>query len=893
MARSFAVKAVHKQMYPATHNFRDEVDGTSGTDIDFVDAIDANCAATIVAVIDGHRKVLYTDAVTVNYMGWQNDFVGDEATGTIEFWIRFVQANLQHSLSIGDGGTADRIVINWFNTGDVKYYDGVHRDTGANYAANIWYHYKIEFDCAADWHLWIDGVSIDGGAGYTYIGNPSAMDMMFFDPQIGAESYIDAVGYSWDTDYHIGDNVHWRNYFDQDSDFESEDVGTIDTDIDFVDAKGGDTVEITAEYDEHKKVLHMLGAGNRTYIQNTIVERTSGTIEFWARHNGWATHNMVIRFGTGYLLYFANNREVSWLEDGGAYPLIFTMTASTWHHFKITYDCVPAKDTINVWIDNVLYLDGAETNNNIASFTYFMIDINQLANVVNMSFDAISYDWTSGNEVADNRIFDYNDPYTRKDITTDIVNVLYKNALGKYREADIYAETSYESTEIFVQVYDCNSKLAMEAELKKRDQTTLGSAYIYVLMDKNRDDLDHESSNSFSAAAIHDPTDSTSMLKVVLPNVSEADGDLILVNTDTKADTYSPTTINYPDYKMLNDIGDLADSIVIIEANGKCHLDDDLASGTELDLDVEADKNKMTDSPLVSDVLVALNYFEVRGAINPDTGARWYKITDNTGDDKKRSWRITNNNFKSQADVDAYAAKLVTKSVPIRNITFWVQDVGAHDMGTTIKYDFVNAAYNVPEGNYYVIFEGIDFDKNKNTIVLSEGVIEESLYAAAYERETAYNDSYASGIYATDINTIQLVLNPIGGAAWGVTGVEMTAVNEGVDAYLTLSVKIDASRDIIIDFQHQNSTNVTVDGTLEIIRYDNDGGAGSNPVTGGAINWDYVITAFNGKKTSTYTIAAADAVAGQSYKIQYLNQEAAVTNSMIGIQVRYAIKREV
>ena len=34
MARNFAVKAVHKQMYPATYNFRDEADGTSGTDIE-------------------------------------------------------------------------------------------------------------------------------------------------------------------------------------------------------------------------------------------------------------------------------------------------------------------------------------------------------------------------------------------------------------------------------------------------------------------------------------------------------------------------------------------------------------------------------------------------------------------------------------------------------------------------------------------------------------------------------------------------------------------------------------------------------------------------------------------------------------------------------------------
>ncbi|GAI41938.1 unnamed protein product, partial [marine sediment metagenome] len=41
MARNFAVKKVRKQMYPGTHNFMDEVDGASGTDIEFIDTDDS------------------------------------------------------------------------------------------------------------------------------------------------------------------------------------------------------------------------------------------------------------------------------------------------------------------------------------------------------------------------------------------------------------------------------------------------------------------------------------------------------------------------------------------------------------------------------------------------------------------------------------------------------------------------------------------------------------------------------------------------------------------------------------------------------------------------------------------------------------------------------------
>ena len=68
-------------------------------------------------------------------------------------------------------------------------------------------------------------------------------------------------------------------------------------------------------------------------------------------------------------------------------------------------------------------------------------------------------------------------------------------------------------------------------------------------------------------------------------------------------------------------------------------------------------------------------------------------------------------------------------------------------MGTTIKYDFVNAVYNVPEGNYYVIFEAIDFDKNKNTIILSEGLIEDSKYASTYEKSFEETNQQGSYIY--------------------------------------------------------------------------------------------------------------------------------------------------
>jgi len=62
MAKNFTVKTVHKGMYPATHNFIAETDGTIDTNIDGITAgplgFDSNMSATIIASEDGHRKVI-------------------------------------------------------------------------------------------------------------------------------------------------------------------------------------------------------------------------------------------------------------------------------------------------------------------------------------------------------------------------------------------------------------------------------------------------------------------------------------------------------------------------------------------------------------------------------------------------------------------------------------------------------------------------------------------------------------------------------------------------------------------------------------------------------------------------------------------------------------------
>lgn len=785
MARNFAVKKVRKQMYPATYNFRDEKDGNTGLEIAFINGFYAAAAdgyAKIIASLDGHRKVLElfdnSPAGTTNII---HDFTTQDGTGiTIEFWHR-TEDNTQ--------------------TLDIVFYDGaviairLDLNSVAGIGDDTWYHWKFILDTDADtYDYYIDSVLTGNGVAFDNVV-PHVNRLQFF-TAFGAQNtshFLDAIGYSWDPAYTVGDNVYWRHYTDQDSDFESEDVGTTGTSIGWVDVIGaGYTAEIIEEFNEHKKVIKSTRTGAYADYPYNSINQVSGTIEFWM-YSVVDTAEFLLSDETPTSVviidYDGVNNEVDVFYSVAGKATV--AVSGSWVHIKIYFDCTTDKQS--VWVNNVLVVDNENfyLDANIASITRVA-----LANGAgdNGYYDAFSYSWTTGNEVADNRIFDYNDAYTREDITTLVENVIQTNLIFDWRRGTLFSETLYDPAEIFFQIYDINSKLGMEADIWTKRQ--IRGLYLYTLLDKNSDDLANLSSNTFSNAKIHDPTDSSSILKTLLPNVSEADGDLILVNADTKTDTYSMVTKNYPDGDALRDVSDLGDSVVIIEANGKCHLDDDLASGDSLDVDNVSDKDQMTAVPIPKDI-TGINYWEVFGAVNMDTGERFFKITDNSGTNKKRKWRITNNSFRNQTDVDNYAAKLVSKVIAVKEITIAVQGFGAHNMGETFDYKYVDVVFNIPQANYYVISEEINYDKAQSTLILSEGLLEISKYASSYERPQNYSDAYATEIYETDL--IPLVIP--GWTLLGSTQAQWFVVianNQGVIYNVTTDEKLDISRDIVI-----------------------------------------------------------------------------------------------
>ena len=256
--------------YPATYGFENEDDGTSGTDIDFIDAVDY-LTTTIEASKGTHKKVLHCS----NSISWQwarhyfSPLVWD---GTIEFWILFGETNERHVLYIVDSA-AQGITLNWHEDGNFYPKSGVNK---GSYNANQWYHVRIEFDCDTDWHIWLDGVSLDGGSGYSFDSDPSPGIYQFtFGGSSGQDLWLDAIGFSWDSNYKIGDNLNEGILLD----FEPNDLDYMVYQLDtnpLIEIYG-DTVIPLPDYGLH--TIKVEGEKNSEFYESDIREFTISPIE--------------------------------------------------------------------------------------------------------------------------------------------------------------------------------------------------------------------------------------------------------------------------------------------------------------------------------------------------------------------------------------------------------------------------------------------------------------------------------------------------------------------------------------------------------------------------------------------------------------------------------------
>jgi hypothetical protein len=202
--------------YEATYSFLNEDKETTIAEWNenegWIDTSSAGLSPTIINNMDGHHKVLqFYDSSTTKVGSVINQWNNSYYTGTIELWARTSSTTDIATIIIRDGTNADSLILRFDADGNMKYNDGSGYHTLGTYQADRWYHIRFKWALIPHeeyWNVWVDGQNI--GTSLGVYGTPVAMDSLVIMTDQGSSDYyfyVDAIGYSFDPEYEIGDNL--------------------------------------------------------------------------------------------------------------------------------------------------------------------------------------------------------------------------------------------------------------------------------------------------------------------------------------------------------------------------------------------------------------------------------------------------------------------------------------------------------------------------------------------------------------------------------------------------------------------------------------------------------------------------------------------------------------
>jgi len=196
--------------YPATYGFENDLVGNDPYGWTVFEPGPQN--VEIISNLDGHNNVLAlfdTESGTGDWAYANNNFA-PQISGTVEFWYRtggFLEDQTFHLESSSDIAIYFRV-----NAGNFMYRNASGFQILAPHNNNQWYHIRFVFNCTSDtYDFYLDGNLIKSNLEF-YIAASSLEKIIFFTRQWGTSSdyytYVDALGYSWDPNYNIGDSLN-------------------------------------------------------------------------------------------------------------------------------------------------------------------------------------------------------------------------------------------------------------------------------------------------------------------------------------------------------------------------------------------------------------------------------------------------------------------------------------------------------------------------------------------------------------------------------------------------------------------------------------------------------------------------------------------------------------
>ncbi|MFX1481117.1 MAG: hypothetical protein ACFFCI_23800, partial [Promethearchaeota archaeon] len=207
--------------YPASYSFDNDLPGTNPDG--FTTNEPTGTYIQVLSELDGHKNVVEINDQNnaAGYPGIKQYSFFPKTYGTIELWLRFNSTTGVLALVSRDT-SGDVVALNLrVEAGKWKYSVSGTSYNVPNVAhpqANTWYHIRIDFRCqGAPSYLGISEdryvATINGiGSGELEHGNTGMADYQFFD--VGStdtaemKAWVDAIGFSWDPNYNIGDNLN-------------------------------------------------------------------------------------------------------------------------------------------------------------------------------------------------------------------------------------------------------------------------------------------------------------------------------------------------------------------------------------------------------------------------------------------------------------------------------------------------------------------------------------------------------------------------------------------------------------------------------------------------------------------------------------------------------------
>ncbi len=906
---NFTAKLIHKQVYPATYTFKGDADGALPSG--FTDASGAGASAVVAANWQSHKKVFkLTPQVAGNNADAYVD-ISEQTSGTIELWIGSDDVSFRTAIHLQEENTtAIQIELDE----DEWQRDGATQIVGPTAADDTLYHVRIDYECGAGAYLGLAAdtyfVTIDGTQYGAFAFDNAVDGINRIDCQVtdsaAYSGYYDAIGDADnDSDYNIGDNIFWRHLKDQDSAFEDEDWGTTSTNISLIDTDLSDancTATIIPEFNEHKKILELFdnnAAGRVNVFHSISSPPTSGTIEFSIKVSDVTLNSA---------FYFRNQTPANALPfridassidfHDGAWQNLVAAVNDTRYHFRIDFECGAggykglAADTCMIYIDNVQYgafsLSVASTTiDDLRIFT----DIADSGNYIYL--DALSFSWTSGNEIGDNRTFEYHTE-SYDDITSSLSQAEVEDEAYLVSRAVIEASLDILTISALhiLQLYDINSDLRFEGNFFKK--TTSSGMDLFTFHSLNKSNLKKLSSYTASA---EDPSEILLGIFTEIGQHASSDARLQYYEEDDPAGSHSPTIIRTPNVEIIRRMAYHADRYAIIKPNGVLTLDADRdpSNGAET---INSSTGEIRGDPTIESFDSQINKVTVFGDFDLDIGIQFVGVSeDTTAQDDGTGINEYSKTYKDlRSDADCLA-----RAVAIRTGTgFNPQIITAELLNVYANIgEVINFAYS-PKS-----FSATDCYAKKATHNLASGITIYELSTGIFEDWGMSQEQWSlategerqniDGIYNTDINTVYLRIIPAGGGPATETTSGVLMVNgDSASIYWYNSPEVDTSRpiDIYVVFRREDAGADTIDITKTLDGIATDGGV--DTVSQWAAVADTLdASAINTMISMKYTLTAANNLDDYRYNFFITLAEAGKTIRVQTISIVYFVKRNV